>query len=176
MKLFEWLKVQKKLLRFRGPKIYELNPRIDQNLSLAIDEGRIIRIEEYYIYLFANNLIYRVWNQNRWYAWLSNGEVYDLSGNMVDSWRDDKVSARTMSKMWELIKNHPVIYGGVGDNWYTIPNEVLIELGGPGRQERPRSEQRSPQIQERRNKVRVIRIPVQIIEPNIQPETRAMDL
>lgn len=176
MGIYDWFIEQKKLLRFRGMKNYDLDRDLDRTLSQAIDEGRILRVEEYYIYLFANDRIYRIWNTNRWYAWMCRGDVSDLAGNVVNTWNESMVTIRTMLKMWEKMKDHVVI--SQSESWLNIPNETLIELGGPGRplSTAVRSEERTSQIQYRRLKLKVVRVPVQIIEPNIAPPHRAMDL
>lgn len=63
--------------------------------------------DNYYLYIkFKNGVTARLWNRNKFYAWLSEGAFVDESNNTIYEYDNARPSRDVMWMMYKAIRNY----------------------------------------------------------------------
>lgn len=69
--------------------------------------SEVKEISHFIIIIFNNGIKIKFWDANHYYAWMSQGEVFNLIDNKkIYTWYDSRPSAKIMYKMKKLLKEY----------------------------------------------------------------------
>lgn len=90
----------------------EVNKSLDSYLNLLLLSNTITIVEISLIgykmkIKFNNNKVIEFWNENKWYAWMTEGRIYTEGKNkhIEFEWRANRPKRRTMNLLLEKIEN-----------------------------------------------------------------------
>ena len=90
----------------------EVNKSLDEYLKLLLLSNTITIVEISLIgyrmkIKFSNNKVIDFWNENKWYAWMSDGKIYteDENEQLEFEWKASRPKKRTMNLLLEKIEN-----------------------------------------------------------------------
>lgn len=87
-----------------GTRSYEHSKKLDI-LLIYLENIKIttIILDKYYCTIkFEDNSNLRFWNENRWYAWMSQGDMYFSNGKIM-SWNGESPSYEILHKYKKII-------------------------------------------------------------------------
>jgi hypothetical protein len=84
--------------------LYRFNKKLDDNLNECLESG-ISKVNREGVYYrleieFSNGIKGELWDENKYYAWLSSGELGKYR------WSACRPSRKTMSKMYYALKEY----------------------------------------------------------------------
>jgi hypothetical protein len=71
-------------------------------MTLDIDQ---CVIDDFHIYISTENRLYELWDQNKYYAWLSEGRVYE-NNKIIFEWHSKMPSRKTSAEFKIFLKTH----------------------------------------------------------------------
>lgn len=89
--------------------IYQIDYYLDKMLNDDIKSGikKITKENNYYIIIeFNSGTIYYMWDENKYYAWLSDGMIYKNNDTKkpVYTWKSTRPAKKTMALLLRKIK------------------------------------------------------------------------
>lgn len=88
------------------------NYKRDETLEALIDKimeipsGQAnVRFSDFNMFILYENKEFKLWNENKYYAWLSRGDAW-VDGKCVYSWKKGTVSRFKMYKFKKWLKNY----------------------------------------------------------------------